>query len=235
VVTAQTAEGQRDFVADEILVATGRTPNVQGLNLEAAGVVHDRRGIGVDETMRTNIPHIWAAGDVAGKWLFTHVAAYEGQLAGHNATSSQHRKADYRIVPRVTFTDPEVASVGFTEREAREAGLPITTSSFSLEGLPKAIMDGQNEGLVKLVAVEGSGEIIGGHIVGPEAGALIHEIVIAMAGPLPADTVRHTIHAFPTYSEAVRWVAGGIPVDKAVRVGCVLCLKDMPDDEAVVV
>lgn len=235
VVSAQTGEGQRDFAADEILVATGRTPNIGELNLEAAGVTHGGRGIEVDDTMRTNVSHIWAAGDVAGKWLFTHVAAYEGQLAGHNATSSRLRKVDYRIVPRVTFTDPEVASVGFTEREAREAGIPVTTSSFSLQGLPKAVMDGQNEGLVKLIAVEGSGEIIGGHIVGPEAGTLIHEVVIAMAGPLPADVVRHTIHAFPTYSEAIRWVAGGIPVDKAVRVGCILCLKDVPEDEAVVV
>jgi pyruvate/2-oxoglutarate dehydrogenase complex dihydrolipoamide dehydrogenase (E3) component len=233
VVTAETPDGQRDFVADAILVATGRTPHVRELQLEAAGVVHDPRGIGVDETMRTNVPHIWAAGDVAGNWLFTHVAAYEGQLAGHNATSAQTRTADYRIVPRVTFTDPEVASVGFTEREAREAGIPVTTSTYSFTGLPKAVIDGDNEGMVKIVAVKGSGEVIGGHIVGPDAGTLIHEIAIAMAGPLPADVVRHTIHAFPTYSEAVRWAAGGVPVDRAIRVGCVLCLKDVPDEEAV--
>jgi pyruvate/2-oxoglutarate dehydrogenase complex dihydrolipoamide dehydrogenase (E3) component len=235
VVTAETPNGRRDMVAEEILVATGRTPNVQGLNLEAAGVTHDRRGITVDETMQTNVPHVWAAGDLSGKWLFTHVAAYEGQLAGHNATSTRPRKADYRIVPRVTFTDPEVASVGFTEQEARETGIPVTTTTFPFQGLPKAVIDGQQEGMVKLVAVEGSGEIIGGHIVGPEASTLIHEIVIAMAGPLPADVVRHTIHAFPTYSEAVRWAAGGIPVDKAARVGCILCLTDVPEDDAVVV
>jgi len=225
VVTADTPEGRHNVVAEEILVATGRTPNVQELNLEAAGVAHDRRGITVDETMQTSVPHIWAAGDVAGKWLFTHVAAYEGRLAGRNATAAHPRRADYRIIPRVTFTDPEVASIGYTEREAREAGLPVTTSTFSFQGLPKAVIDGENEGIVKLVAVEGSGEIIGGHIVGPEAGTLIHEIAVAMAGPLPADVVRHTIHAFPTYSEAVRWAAGGVPVDKAALVGCVLCLE----------
>jgi pyruvate/2-oxoglutarate dehydrogenase complex dihydrolipoamide dehydrogenase (E3) component len=222
-----------EFVAEEILVATGRRPNVRELNLEAAGVEHNHHGIGVDDTMKTSAPHIWAAGDVAGKWLFTHVAAYEGQLAGHNATAIEPRKADYRIVPRVTFTDPEVASVGYTEQEARDAGIAVTTSSFPLTGLPKAVMDGENEGLVKIVAVEGSGEIIGGHIVGNEAGTLIHEIAIAMAGPLPADTVRHTIHAFPTYSEAVRWAAGGVPVDKAARVGCVLCLMGCEDDDAI--
>jgi pyruvate/2-oxoglutarate dehydrogenase complex dihydrolipoamide dehydrogenase (E3) component len=235
VVTADMPEGRREFLAEEILVATGRAPNVQELNLDAAGVAHDRRGITVDETMQTSVPHIWAAGDVAGKWLFTHVAAYEGQLAGRNSTAAHPRRADYRIIPRVTFTDPEVASVGYTEREARDAGIPITTSTFAFDALPKARIEGDTEGIVKLVAVEGSGEIIGGHVVGPEAGSLIHEVVIAMAGPLPADVVRHTIHAFPTYSEAVRWAAGGIPVDRAARVGCILCLKDAPADDAVVV
>jgi pyruvate/2-oxoglutarate dehydrogenase complex dihydrolipoamide dehydrogenase (E3) component len=181
------------------------------------------------------VPHIWAAGDVAGKWLFTHVAAYEGKLAGHNVTAAHPRRADYRIIPRVTFTDPEVASVGYTEREARDAGIPVAPSTFSFRGLPKAVIDGENQGMVKLVAVEGSGEIIGGHIAGPDAGTLIHEIAMAMAGPLPADVVRHTIHAFPTYSEAVRWAAGGVPVDKAARVGCTLCLKDVPADDAVLV
>ena len=234
-VTAETPDGRRDFAAEEILVATGRTPNVQSLNLEGAGVIHDRRGITVDETMQTNVPHIWAAGDVVGKWLFTHVAAYEGQLAGRNATAAHPRRADYRIIPRVTFTDPEVASVGYTEREARDAGIPVTTSIFPFQGLPKAVIDGDNEGIVKLVAVEGSGEIIGGHIVGPDAGTLIHEIAITMAGPLPADVVRHTIHAFPTYSEAVRWAAGHVPVDKGARVGCIMCLTDVPADDAVVV
>lgn len=101
-------------------------------------------------------------------------------------------------------------------------------------GLPKAVIDGDNEGIVKLVVVEGNGETIGGHIVEPEAGTLIHEIAIAMAGPLPPDTVRQTIHAFPTYSEAVRWAGGGVQVDNAARAGYVLCLKDVSPDDAVV-
>ncbi len=227
VVVAETPEGRRELTAEEILVATGRTPNVRGLNLEAAGVVHDRRGITVDETLRTSAPYIWAAGDVVGKWLFTHVAAYDGQLSGHNATSAQPQKSDYRVVPRVTFTDPEVASVGMTEQEAREAAIPVEVLRFPYRDLPKAIIDGETEGIVKIVAVKGSGEIIGGHIVGAEAGSLIHEIVIAMAGPLPADVVRHAMHAFPTYSEAVRWSAGGIPEEEVARVGCVLCLEQI--------
>lgn len=115
-----------------------------------------------------------------------------------------------------------------TEREAQEADIPVEVSTFPFRDLPKAIIDGETEGVVKIVAVKGSGEIIGGHIVGAEAGSLIHEIVIAMAGPLPADVVRHTMHAFPTYSEAVRWAAGGSPAEEAARVGCVLCLKQIP-------
>lgn len=223
VIAIETAEGRQEITADQILVATGRKPNIQGLELATAGVAHDRKGIQVDDTLRTSTPHIWGAGDVLGKWLFTHVAAYDGHLAGHNAVSSSVRRADYRLVPRVTFTDPEVASIGMTEQAAVEAGIPVHVSRFPFRDLPRAVIDGEAEGLVKLIAVEGTGEIIGGHIVGPDAGSLIHEIVIAMAGPLPADVVRHTLHAFPTYSEAVRWAAGGLPVEESVRVGCVLC------------
>ncbi|HEU4354621.1 MAG TPA: NAD(P)/FAD-dependent oxidoreductase [Actinomycetota bacterium] len=190
--------------ADELLVATGRRPVFDVHDLDAAGVTLDDRGRPVlGETLRTTNPDVWAAGDATGELLFTHVGTYEAELVVDDILG-RPRGRDYRVVPRVTYCDPEVASVGLTEREAREAGLEVRTSLLRLEDNERAHIDGRTEGLVKLVGDARTGEVLGGHIVGEDAGAMIHEVVAIMAGRIPAATAGEAIHAYPTLSESVK-------------------------------
>jgi len=197
------AEG-RTLEAERVLVATGRTPVFDVHDLAAAGVQLDARGRPIlTETLRTTAEGIWAAGDATGELLFTHVGSYEAELVVDDILGNP-RARDYRVVPRVTFSDPEVASVGLTEREAREAGYEVRTSVVPLEDNERAHIEGRTHGLIKLVADAGSGELLGGHIVGEEAGAMIHEVVAAMAGRIPARAVGEAIHAYPTLSESVK-------------------------------
>jgi len=189
---------------EEVLVATGREPVFDVHDLSAAGVELDERGRPIlTETLRTTADGIWAAGDATGELLFTHVGSYEAELVVDDILGHP-RPRDYRVVPRVTFCDPEVASVGLTEREAREAGLEVTTAVVRLEDNERAHIEGRTHGLVKLVADARSGEVLGGHVVGDEAGAMIHEIVAVMAGRIPGDAVGRAIHAYPTLSESVK-------------------------------
>jgi pyruvate/2-oxoglutarate dehydrogenase complex dihydrolipoamide dehydrogenase (E3) component len=155
------------------------------------------------DTMRTTSDHVWAAGDATGELLFTHVATYEADLVVDDILG-RARPRDYRVVPRVTFCDPEVASVGLTERQAREAGNDIRIAKVRMEDSERATIEGRTHGLVKLVADARSGELLGGHVVGEEAGAMIHEVVAAMAGRIPAQAVGDAIHAYPTFSEVLK-------------------------------
>lgn len=193
--------------ADELLVAAGRTPNLDGHDLAAAGVTLDREGKPIlDETLRTTSPDIWAAGDATGELLFTHVGSYEAGLVVDDILG-RPRTRDYRVVPRVTFCDPEVASVGLTESQAREAGHPVRTSVVSIAENERATIDGSGFGIVKLVADAVDGRLLGGHIVADGAGAMIHEVVAMMAGHVAAPTIGHAIHAYPTLSESVKAAA----------------------------
>lgn len=190
--------------ADALLVATGRRPVFDGHDLAAAGVELDPRGRPVlTETLRTTNPDIWAAGDATGELLFTHVGGYEAELVvrdmlGHPASR------DYRVVPRVTFTDPEAASVGLTEAAARDEGHDVVISIAEFSENERSGIDGWEFGLVKLIADRATGELLGGHIVGEEAGSLIHEVVVAMAARVPARIVADAIHAYPTLAESVK-------------------------------
>jgi len=189
---------------EQVLVATGRRPVFDGHDLAAAGVELDERGHPVlTETLRTTAPNVWAAGDATGELLFTHVGSYEADLVVDDVLGVP-RDRDYRVVPRVTFCDPEVASVGLTERAARDAGHEVRTAVVHLEDNERALIEGRSFGLVKLVADSRSGELLGGHIVGEEAAAMIHEVVAVMAGRIPASTVGNAIHAYPTLSESVK-------------------------------
>ncbi len=203
--------GSGDHVrADELLVAAGRRPVFDGHDLAAAGVELDDRGRPVlTETLRTSNPEVWAAGDATGELLFTHVGTYEAQLVVDDIIGAP-RERDYRIVPRVTFCDPEVASVGLTERQARESGRDVRTAAVPYRDSERAHIDGVTTGLIKLVADASTGELLGGHIVGEEAGAMIHEVVAAMAGRVPAAAIGETIHAYPTLSEMVKEAFGGL-------------------------
>ena len=189
---------------DEILVAAGRSLDGEGLGLSRAGIEWTPKGISVDQHLRTNRPWAWAAGDVVGGPLFTHVASEMGRVAGRNALLGAEEVLDLRVLPRVTFTDPEVASVGLTEAQARELGGGIRIGFASVAEAEKAQIDGQTHGHVKVVVDAGSGELLGCHIVAETAGDMIHEAVAIMAGRVPVAGVARAMHAYPTLSELIR-------------------------------
>ncbi|MHB1132295.1 MAG: dihydrolipoyl dehydrogenase family protein [Chloroflexota bacterium] len=204
----RTGELETEIEVDEILVATGRAPNIEGLNLVKAGVQVSKRGIEVDAYLRSSAPHIFACGDVAGGYQFSHIAEYQAGMVVHNILSPEHpRAAEYAVVPWATFTDPEVAHVGLTEAEAA-AGQAIQVERFSLAGLDRALILRQARGLVKVIAEAGTGRILGAHIVGPNASNLIHEYALAMRAGILLPEIADTIHAYPTLSEAVKAAAG---------------------------
>ena len=191
---------------DQVLVAAGRTFDGAGIGLDRAGIDFTAKGVTVDEHMRTSQPWAWAAGDVVGGALFTHVASEMGQVAGRNALRGEgpFESIDLRIVPRVTFTDPEVASVGMTEEQARQSGRAFRVGRARLEDAEKAQIDGEVVGHVKVVVDGSSGELLGCAIVAPAAGEMIHEAAAAMAGGTPVSVLARTMHAYPTYSELMR-------------------------------
>jgi pyruvate/2-oxoglutarate dehydrogenase complex dihydrolipoamide dehydrogenase (E3) component len=203
-------EGDDPVTPDEVIVAAGRRPMLAVHDLVAAGVEVDEGGRPVlTETLRTTGPDVWVAGDATGELLFTHVGTYEADLVVKDVLGRPEPR-DYRVVPRVTFCDPEVASVGLTERQAREEGHDVVTSVVQLEDNERAVIEGRMYGLVKLIADRRSGELLGGHIVGEEAGAMIHEIVAMMAARSTAEAVARAIHAYPTLSESVKGALLGI-------------------------
>jgi pyruvate/2-oxoglutarate dehydrogenase complex dihydrolipoamide dehydrogenase (E3) component len=202
------AEGE-PLDTDEILVAIGRSLDGTALGLDAAGILWSPKGIEVDRELRTSQPWAWAAGDVVGGALFTHVASAMGPVAARNALTGAHEVLDLRVLPRVTFTDPEVASVGLTEQQARAAGHDVRVGIAAVADAEKAQIDGQTHGHVKVVADAGTGELLGCHIVAETAGDMIHEAVAIMIGRLPVGTVARAIHAYPTLSELMRTALGG--------------------------
>ena len=203
-------EGMDPVLADELLVATGRRPMFDPHDLGAAGVELDGDGNPVlTDTLRTTNPDVWVAGDATGDLLFTHVGTYEAELAVKDILGNPERR-DYRVVPRVTFCDPEVASVGLTEQQARDDGRDVVTSVVPFDGNERSHIEGKTDGLVKLVADADTGELLGGHIVGEEAGALIHQVVLLMFARTTAPAVALGVHAYPTFSESVKGALLGI-------------------------
>ena len=200
--------GAGSFDAQELLVATGRAPVFDGHDLAAAGVELDDEGRPrLSPTLRTTAEGVWAAGDATGELLFTHVGTYEAELVVDDILG-RPRERDYTIVPRVTFCDPEVASVGLTEPQARETGNDVVAVTAPIAQNERAVIDDAAHGLVKLVADGRTGSLLGGHVVAEGAGSMIHEIAAAMAGRVPARVVGQTIHAYPTLSETVKLAFG---------------------------
>ncbi|PZO48765.1 MAG: pyridine nucleotide-disulfide oxidoreductase [Phormidesmis priestleyi] len=192
--------GSETIVVDEILIATGRSPNVESLNLEAAGVAYDKNGIKVDDKLRTSNKRIYAAGDVIGGYQFTHVAGYEAGVVMQNALIFPIKKVDYRVIPWATFTDPELARVGLTEQKARDRyGEDVYVLRQNFDGVDRALAEAAGYGFAKFIT-KGNGEILGAHIVGPHAGELIHEAVLAMSQNLKVSALQ-CIHIYPTLSE----------------------------------
>jgi pyruvate/2-oxoglutarate dehydrogenase complex dihydrolipoamide dehydrogenase (E3) component len=202
VLTASNDRGEKiELRAEEILIAAGRAPTAGSLALENAGIELENTGLKVDEHLRTTAPNVYAAGDIAGKYLFTHVAEYQGRTALRNALFPIKAKADHRVVPWTTFTDPEVAHVGLTGQQAREEHGAVKVYRQEFAGVDRAIADGETTGFVKVVT-DRRGKILGGHIVGPDAGNLIHEIALAMQRNIPIQTLSTMIHVYPTLSQA---------------------------------
>lgn len=196
----QITAGGETITVDEILIATGRTPNVGSLNLEAAGVDYDKKGIKVDAKLRTSNKRIYAAGDVIGGYQFTHVAGYEAGVAMQNALIMPTKKADYRVIPWATFTEPELARVGLTENQARDRyGDDVFVLKQGFDGVDRALAESAGYGFAKFITKK-DGELLGAHIVGPHAGELIHEAVITMSQKLKVSAMQ-CIHVYPTLSE----------------------------------
>lgn len=205
--------------AERVLVATGRRPNTQDLGLEEVGVALTPGGyVEVDATMRTTNPDVYAAGDVTGGPGYVYVAAAGGRVAAENAlkalhatgtTSDDQREFDLRVVPSVTFTDPQVASVGLTEAAARTAGYHIEVATLDMADVPRALVSFNRRGLVKLVTESGSGRILGVHAVAPNAGEFMGEVTLAIRFGLTARDLSGTLHPYLTWVESLKLVAQG--------------------------
>lgn len=199
--------GPETAAGDELFVAAGRRPNVEGLELERAGVDADEDGIVVDDRLRTTRRHVFAAGDVVGGHQFTHVADHEARTVVRNALFPFASRVDYSVVPWAIFTDPTVARVGLTEAEAREEhGDDAGVYRYDVAHLDRAITDRSARGLVKLID-DGSGRLVGGHLVAPEAGTMVVELALAMEEGVGLGELSDLIHPYPTMSEGIRRAA----------------------------
>ena len=193
---------------DKILIAAGRAPNIEGLELDKIGVQVGTRGIEVNNKLQTNIKNIYAAGDVIGHYLFTHVAAFQAQLLIRNIFFPLSKTINYAVVPWTTFCDPEVARCGLTEAEAREKYGAVDVFTLDQSDVDRAVAEGETHGFSKVIASRWSGKILGVHLVGANAGEVIHEYVLAMQEGIPLRKLSGMIHVYPTFSSSVWRVAG---------------------------
>ena len=210
-------DGKQECVsAEKVLIGVGRRPNSADLGLEAAGVTLDRRGfVEVDEYLRTSAGNVYAIGDITGKQLLAHLAMHQG-VAATEAIAGQGHPMDYKVVPACTYTHPEVASVGLSEKKAREQGYDVRIGKFPFQANGRALTHGDAEGMVKMVADAKYGELLGVHIIGPTASELIPEAALGIRLESTLEDIAHTIHAHPTMAEAVgqaAWAALGGALD----------------------
>jgi len=197
----------KQLAADVVLVATGRVANVEDIGLEAAGVTAEKRRIPVDSHMRTNVPHIYAAGDVAGNWQLAHTAFREGEVAAENALGHE-AEIDYRSTPRCVYTTPEIASVGLSEAQARELhGDQVVVGTMPYAAIARAAMYGDRTGFVKIIGESRYGELLGMVAVGTQATELIEAGVVAIEAEATLETVGDSIAAHPTLGEATKEAA----------------------------
>ena len=196
-------KGGDEIVADKVLISVGRRPNSTGIGLEEIGITIDERGfIKADSHLRTNIPNIYAVGDVNGGLQLAHVASDEGKIAAENI-AGKNKTMDYRVIPWAVFTSPEIGTVGLNEEQARSKGINVCFGLFPFSNSGKAFITGETEGFIKVVTDKDSGEILGAQMVGPRCSDLVHEVAVAMKGEMVVDTLAETVHSHPTLSEAV--------------------------------
>jgi pyruvate/2-oxoglutarate dehydrogenase complex dihydrolipoamide dehydrogenase (E3) component len=199
---------QEQVVVDEILLGVGRAPNVEGLNLEAAGVNYDRTsGVAVNDHLQTSNLRIYAAGDICLPTKFTHMADAAARMVIQNALFGGRKKLSALTIPWCTYTDPEIAHVGLYERDAQVMGLFVDTFVRPLHGVDRAVLDGESEGFVKVHVRRGTDQILGATIVARHAGEMISELTVAMVGGMGLKTIAQVIHPYPTQAEAIRQVA----------------------------
>jgi len=208
VVTVERGGKTDDIVCDAILVGVGRAPNVEGLNLEAGGVVYDpQQGVKVDDRLRTSNPRVFAAGDICFPWKFTHTADALARILIANALFMGRQKSSALTIPWCTYTDPEVAHVGLYAKEAQANGMEVTTLTVPLADVDRAVLDGETAGFARVHLKKGTDRILGATIVARHAGEMINELSLAMANGLGLASIGRTIHPYPTQAEAVRKLA----------------------------
>jgi pyruvate/2-oxoglutarate dehydrogenase complex dihydrolipoamide dehydrogenase (E3) component len=205
VVHVACGEGQREIVVDALLVGAGRVPNVEGLDLDVAGVRYERKeGVWVNDRLQTTNPSIFAAGDICSRFKFTHAADALARIVIQNALFKGRARASALTIPWCTYTDPEVAHVGLYEHEARERGIAFRTFTQELHDVDRAVLDGEQEGFVKVIVDARGDSILGATIVAAHAGEMISELTLAMVGRLGLRTIANTIHPYPTQAEAIK-------------------------------
>ena len=193
--------------ADEILVGVGRAPNIEGLKLEMGGILYDRTGVKVSDTLQTSNPHVYAAGDICFPYKFTHTADALARILIANALFKGRQKTSALTIPWCTYTDPEIAHVGMYEKEARDKGLEVTTHTVLLSDIDRAVLDGEQEGFARVHLRQGTDKILGATIVARHAGEMINEFSLAITSGLGLAAIGKTIHPYPTQAEVIKRLA----------------------------
>lgn len=203
----QAGGAPREVRVDQILVGAGRAPNVQDLGLDVVGVEYDeRRGVRVDDHLRTTNPHVFACGDVCMDWKFTHAADFAARIVIQNALFFGRKRLSALHMPWCTYTDPEIAHVGLYAREAEARGIAVDTWVRPLHEVDRAIADGEEEGFAKVLTRKGTGEILGATVVARHAGEMLNELTLAMVVKIGLGTLAGVIHPYPTQAEAIRQI-----------------------------
>jgi len=209
VIVADSAGGRLEVVADEILIGVGRVPAVEGLNLEAAMIEYDKQnGIKVDDYLRTTNPLVYAAGDVASAYKFTHLSDAHARMILRNALFLGRQRVSRLTIPWCTYTDPEIAHVGLYEADARQRGIEVDTYKQEMAEVDRAVLDGETVGFVKVHVRRGSDQIVGATIVASHAGEMISELTAAIAAGVGLGKLGDVIHPYPTQADAIRRAAG---------------------------
>jgi len=210
-VTVSNEKGEQVLEAEQALVAIGFRPNTEGIGLEDVGVKLSERGfVEIDDKMATNIPGIYAIGDITGKFLLAHVASAMGIAAAEAIAGEEVKPLDYRMMPRATYSHPQVASFGYTEEQAKEAGYELNIGRFNFMANGKALGLNAGTGFAKIMSDAKTGEILGAALVGPDASELLPELTLAQGNELTAEEIARTVHAHPTLSEVVMEAAHGV-------------------------
>ena len=210
-VTVSEGENKKTIEAEQALVAIGFKPNSADMGLAEVGVELDNRGfVQIDDHMSTNVPGIWAIGDVTGKLLLAHVASAQGIICAENIAGEETITLDYRMMPRATYCHPQVASFGLTEAQAKEEGFEVKVGRFPFQANGKSLGLGESGGFVKIVTDVKYGEILGAHMIGPEVSELLPELTLAQTMELTAEEISRNVHAHPTLSEVIMEAAHGV-------------------------